>query len=175
MTWGPKKLTPETIGAASPASLIECPDSILEAPERAVLAFDMAWVQWRSDFRRTVVASGILRRPWRSAFEADLIFSIVSHRWLTGRPITLKELATYFEQFATAATVSRHIDDMEEAGMLARAVDANDRRRFFLMPTERLEVIGREFLQARIRTMREYGFVWAGGDAIDRKTATDPE
>lgn len=174
MTWGPKKLSPEIIGAASPASLIECPDSILDAPERAVLAFDMAWVQWRSDFRRTVVASGILRRPWRSAFEADLIFSIVSHRWLTGRPITLKELATYFEQFATAATVSRHIDDMEEAGMLARAVDANDRRRFFLMPTERLEVIGREFLQARVRTMREYGFVWAGDAAIDPKTAIDP-
>ncbi|MDO8979093.1 MAG: MarR family transcriptional regulator [Afipia sp.] len=174
MTSGPKKLSPETIGAASPASLIECPDSILDPPERAVLAFDMAWVQWRSDFRRTVVASGILRRPWRSAFEADLIFSIVSHRWLTGRPITLKELATYFEQFATAATVSRHIDDMEEAGMLARDVDTNDRRRFFLMPTERLEVIGREFLQARVRTMRDHGFVWAGDAAIDPKTAIDP-
>lgn len=174
MTCEPKKLSPETIGAASPESLNECPDSILDAPERAVLAIDVAWVQWRSDFRRIVVASGILRRPWRSAFEADLIFSMVSHRWLTGRPITLKELATYFEQFATEATVSRHIDDMEEAGMLVRAVDTNDRRRFFLMPTERLEVIGREFLQARIRTMRQHGFVWSGANDIDRKTATDP-
>ncbi|TKT72144.1 MarR family transcriptional regulator [Afipia massiliensis] len=174
MTSGPKKLLPETIGAASPASLIECPDSILEAPERAVLAFDMAWVQWRSDFRRTIAASGILRRPWRSVFEADMMFSIVSHQWLIGRPITLKELATYFEQFATAATVSRHIDDMEDAGMLARAVDANDRRRFFLMPTERLEVIGRAFLQARVRTLRDHGFVWAGDAAIDPKTAIDP-
>ena len=174
MTWVPKKLSPETIGAASPASLIECPDTILDAPELAVLALDMAWVQWRSDFRRTVVASGILRRPWRSAFEADLIFSIVSHRWLTGRPITLKELASYFEQFATEATVSRHIDDMEEAGMMVRAVDTNDRRRFFLMPTERLEVIGREFLQARVRTMRDHGFVWVGADTIDQKTAIDP-
>ena len=122
----------------------------------------------------TVVASGILRRPWRSAFEADLIFSIVSHRWLTGRPITLKELASYFEQFATEATVSRHIDDMEEAGMMVRAVDTNDRRRFFLMPMERLEVIGREFLQARVRTMRDHGFVWVGADTIDQKTAIDP-
>lgn len=175
MTCEPKRLLPETIGAASPKSLNDCPDSILEAPERAVLALDMAWVQWRSDFRRTVVASGILRRPWRSAFEADLIFSIVSHRWLTGRPITLKELASYFGQFATEATVSRHIDDMEEAGMMFRAVDTNDRRRFFLMPTERLEVIGREFLQARIRTMRDHGFVWAGAGGIDSKTANDPE
>lgn len=174
MTLGPTKLSPETIGAASPESLIECPDSILDAPERAVLAHDMAWVQWRSEFRRTVVASGILRRPWRSAFEADLIFSIVSHRWLTGRPITLKELATYFEQFATEATVSRHIDDMEEAGMLARAVDPNDRRRFFLMPTERLEIIGRAFLQARVRTMQAHGFVWRGVNDIDSKTAIDP-
>ncbi len=53
--------------------------------------------------------------------------------------------------------MSRHLSDMEEAGMIVREIDPNDRRRIFLRPTERLETVGREFLQARIRTMREQG------------------
>jgi hypothetical protein len=167
-----KKLTSEAIGAAPPAAL-ESGTSTLDAQERAALAIDVAWLQWRSDFRRTVVASGVLSGPWRSVFEADMIFSIVAHRWLTGRPITHKELATYFEQFATEATVSRHVTDMEEGGMIVRQVDPEDRRRMLLLPTRRLEVIGHEFLQARIRTMREHGFVWFGDKENDHKTASD--
>jgi hypothetical protein len=45
-------------------------------------------------------------------FKADMIFSIVAHHALKGTPITLKELATYFELFVTEATVSRHLDDI---------------------------------------------------------------
>jgi len=148
--------------------------STLDTPERALLAIDIAWLHWRSEFRRRVIASGLFSRPWRSVFEGDMIFSIVVHRWLTGRPITHKELATYFELFATEATVSRHIDDMEEAGMLVRRTDTDDRRRLFLLPTPRLETIGREFLETRIRIMRENGYVWSGVAETDPKTAIDP-
>jgi len=169
-----KKLTPQEIGAAPPAAL-DPATSTLDAQERAALAIDVAWLHWRSEFRRTVVASGVLNGPWRSVFEADMIFSIVAHRWLTGRPITHKELATYFELFATEATVSRHVTDMEEGGMIVRQVDPEDRRRMLLLPTQRLEVVGRAFLRARIRTMREQGFVWVGDEEIDRKTASDIE
>lgn len=168
-----KKLTSKEIGATPPAALDRAV-STLDEQERATLAIDVAWLQWRADFRRTVVASGVLNRPWRSVFEADMIFSIVAHRWLAGRPITHKELATYFELFATEATVSRHVDDMEDGGMIVRQTDPDDRRRTFLLPTKRLEAIGHEYLRARIRTMREHGFVWAGDPAIDRKTAIDP-
>ncbi len=128
-----------------------------------MLAIDVAYVQWRADFRRTVVASGVLNRPWRSVFEADMMFSIVAHRWLAGRPITHKELATYFELFATEATVSRHLDDMEESGMIVRQTDPDDPaaasfccRRGGWKPS----VHG--YAQARIRIMRDHGFVWAG-------------
>jgi hypothetical protein len=84
----------------------------------------------------------------------------------------LKELATYFQEFATEATVSRHVDDMEHAGMLIRRPDPNDRRRLLLVPTQRLESLGKEFLQRRIEIMRENGFVWRG-DENDLKTASD--
>jgi DNA-binding MarR family transcriptional regulator len=101
----------------------------------------------------------------RSVFEADMIFSIVAHHALKGRPITLKELATYFGMIATEATVSRHIDDMEQGGLVERRLDEGDRRRMFLMPTRRLEGLGHEFQQARLRIMRENGFVWNGGNS----------
>jgi hypothetical protein len=143
-------------------------DSDLDAQERALLAIDVAWVQWRSEFRQKLFNGGVLGRPLRSVFEADMIFSIVAHRALTGQPITLKELATYFGMIATEATVSRHIDDMENGGLVERRIDENDRRRMFLKPTRRLEGLGHEFQQARIRIMRENGFVWAGDSSTDR-------
>ena len=140
-------------------------DSDLDAQERALLAMDVAWVQWRSEFRQKLFNEGVLGRPMRSVFEADMIFSIVAHHALKGRPITLKELATYFGMIATEATVSRHIDDMEQGGLVERRIDAGDRRRMFLMPTRRLEGLGHEFQQARLRIMRENGFVWNGGNS----------
>jgi DNA-binding transcriptional ArsR family regulator len=140
-------------------------DSSMNAQERALLAMDVAWVQWRSEFRQKLFADGVLERPVRSIFEADMIFSIVAHHALKGRPVTLKELATYFGMIATEATVSRHIDDMEQSGLVERRLDANDRRRMFLAPTRRLESLGHEFQQARLRIMRENGFVWNGGDS----------
>ena len=78
----------------------------MNAQERALLAMDVAWVQWRSEFRQKLFADGVLERPVRSIFEADMIFSIVAHHALLGRPVTLKELATYFGMIATEATVS---------------------------------------------------------------------
>ena len=137
-------------------------DSDLDAQERALLAIDVAWVQWRSEFRKRLFTDGVLERPLRSVFEADMIFSIVAHHALKGRPITLKELATYFGMIATEATVSRHIDDMAKGGLVERRIDAGDRRRMFLMPTRRLEGLGHEFQQARLRILRENGYVWAG-------------
>jgi len=168
-----KALTPEEISAAQPLPL-DRSESTLDEQQRAALGIDIAYVQWRAEFRRTVVASGVLNRPWRSVFEADMIFTIVAHRWLAGRPITHKELATYFELFATEATVSRHVDDMEEGGMIVRQTDPDDRRRTFLLPTKRLEAIGHEYLRMKIRIMRDHGFVWAGPSATDSKTASDP-
>lgn len=168
-----KGLTSAEISAAAPVTFDQTECTINEE-ERAALGIDVAYVQWRSDFRRTVIASGVLNRPWRSVFEADMMFSIVAHRWLAERPITHKELATYFELFVTEATVSRHLDDMEESGMIVRQTDPADRRRIFLLPTRRLETIGHGYLQARIRMMREHGFVWTGRNAIDDKTAIDP-
>ncbi len=140
-------------------------DSDLDAQERALLAIDVAWVQWRSEFRQKLFKDGILDRPLRSVFEADMIFSIVAHHALKGTPITLKELATYFGMIATEATVSRHIDDMETGGLVQRRIDEGDRRRMFLMPTRRLEGLGHDFQQARIRIMRENGYVWNGANA----------
>ncbi|MCF2522520.1 MarR family transcriptional regulator [Bradyrhizobium sp. G127] len=137
----------------------------MDAQERALLAMDVAWVQWRSEFRQKLFKDGVLGRPMRSVFEADMIFSIVAHHALKGRPITLKELATYFGMIATEATVSRHIDDMEQGGLVERRLDEGDRRRMFLMPTRRLEGLGHEFQQARLRIMRENGFVWNGGNS----------
>lgn len=139
-------------------------DSDLDAQERALLAIDVAWVQWRSEFRKKLFTGGVLERPLRSVFEADMIFSIVAHSALTGQPITLKQLATYFSMIATEATVSRHIDDMEKGGLIERRTDEGDRRRMFLMPTRRLEGLGHEFQQARIRIMRENGFIWNRGN-----------
>lgn len=136
-------------------------DSDLDEQERALLAMDVAWVQWRSEFRQKLFTGGVLERPVRSIFEADMIFSIVAHHALLGRPVTLKELATYFGMIATEATVSRHIDDMEQGGLVERRLDANDRRRMFLVPTRRLEGLGHEFQQARLRIMRENGFIWS--------------
>jgi len=139
-------------------------DSSMNAQERALLAMDVAWVEWRSGFRRKLFNDGILGRPMRSVFEADMIFSIVAHHALLGRPVTLKELATYFGMIATPATVSRHVDDMEQGGLIERRLDTNDRRRMFLVPTRRLEGLGHEFQQARLRIMRENGFVWSNNN-----------
>jgi DNA-binding MarR family transcriptional regulator len=60
--------------------------------------------------------------------------------------------------------VSRHIDDMEQGGLVERRVDSNDRRRMFLVPTRRLEGLGHEFQQARLRIMRENGFIWSNNN-----------
>ncbi|WP_425990178.1 MarR family transcriptional regulator [Afipia sp. DC4300-2b1] len=142
-------------------------DSDLDAQERALLAMDVAWVQWRSEFRQKLFKDGVLDRPLRSVFEADMIFSIVAHHALLGRPVTLKELATYFGMIATEATVSRHIDDMEQGGLVERRLDASDRRRMFLIPTRRLEGLGHEFQRARLRIMQENGFVWNRGKSAE--------
>jgi DNA-binding MarR family transcriptional regulator len=56
---------------------------------------------------------------------------------------------------------------MEKGGLVERRLDENDRRRMFLMPTRRLEGLGHEFQQARLRIMRENGFVWNGGKSAE--------
>lgn len=80
-----KALTSEEISASAPVTfhLSEC---TIDAQERAALAIDVAYVQWRADFRRTVIAANVLNRSWRSVFEADMMFSIVAHRWARRPP-----------------------------------------------------------------------------------------
>jgi hypothetical protein len=153
---GPKIASVE-IAEASPRTLSKS-NVELSAEEMAILEIEIAWLHWRSDFRRIVVSSGQLRTPWRNIFEADAILSLIAYRWLTHSPITLKEIATYLSEFSTEPTISRHIDDMEFAGMLERVRDPSDNRRLLLIPTERLLIVGRNFLQARLKLMKDKGF-----------------
>ncbi|MBB4378435.1 MarR family protein [Bradyrhizobium sp. Rc3b] len=164
--------SPKRVGQDEDTALVQDPDTALTREQRAALALDVAWLAWRTEFRRRMIREGVLKHPWRSVFEADMIFSMVAVRWLENHPITLKELATHFQLFATEATVSRHIDDMEAAGTLRRIPDAKDRRRLLLVPTERLAEIGRTFLQARVDIARQHGFVFCPTEAIDHDEAT---
>ncbi|MGO4705991.1 MarR family transcriptional regulator [Microvirga sp. 2MCAF38] len=151
------KIVSEEIAEASARTLAMA--SVELTPEElAVLEIEVAWLHWRSDFRKIVVGSGQLRTSWRNIFEADATLSLIAHRWLTKAPITLKEIATYLSEFTTEATISRHIDDMEYAGMLERVRDPTDNRRLLLIPTERLLIVGRNFLQARLALMNSNGF-----------------
>lgn len=134
--------------------------AVLSAEQRAALDLDVAWLSYRTEFRKRMVAEGYLKHFWRSIFEADMIFCLVAQRYLDGSPITLKELSTYFAILATEVTVKRHIDDMVAAGTLMRVVDENDRRRQLLIPTERLADIGSQFLQARVDFALAQGFVF---------------
>ena len=68
---------------------------------------------------------------------------------------------------ATEATVSRHIDDMAKGGLVERRIDAGDRRRMFLVPTRRLEGLGHEFQPARLRILRENGFIWNNNNTAE--------
>jgi hypothetical protein len=133
---------------------------VLTEAQRAALNLDVAWLGFRAEFRKRMVQQGYLKHQWRSVFEADMIFSVVAVRWLASDPITLKELATYFEAFTTMVTVKRHIDDMEAAGTLLRVPDETDKRRLLLVPTSRLAEIGAIFLQARVDIARRQGFIY---------------
>ncbi|MEE1656939.1 MarR family transcriptional regulator [Microvirga sp. CF3062] len=155
------KIAPQEIAQASAQTLIPSATELTKE-EFSALELEVAWLHWRSDFRKAVVGSGQLRAPWRNIFEADAIFCLIAHRWLTATPITLKEVATYLSEFTTEATISRHIDDMEYAGMLKRTKDPADNRRLLLVPTERLLLVGRSFLQGRIAVMKKNGFTSSG-------------
>lgn len=144
----------------SPEWIFEATSGLLEQDQLSALAADVAWLDFRAQFRRMMISQGYLRHPWRSIFEADMIFSLVGQRWLQHNPITLKEVATHFEAFTTEVTIKRHIDDMEAAGTLRRVTDPKDRRRLLLVPTPRLVEIARHFLSARVRIALEQGFVY---------------
>ena len=136
------------------------PEERLTIAQRAALDFDVAWLAYRTEFRRRMVEQGYLKHYWRSIFEADMIFCLVAQRYIDGSPVTLKELATHFSVLATEVTVKRHIDDMMAAGTVVRETDPKDRRRQLLYPTERLADIGRQFLQARVDIALANGFVF---------------
>lgn len=132
----------------------------LDQEHRAVLASDVSWLEYRAVFRKQMIESGFLKHPWRSIFEADMIFTLIGHKWLQGEILTVKEVATYFDAFASNVTITRHIDDMVASGTLVRTPDAKDRRRLLLIPTQRLFEIGRIFLEARKEIGRKHGFVY---------------
>lgn len=132
----------------------------LDQEHRAVLASDVSWLEYRAEFRRQMIKGGFLKHPWRSIFEADMIFTLIGHKWLQGEILTVKEVATYFEAFTSNVTITRHIDDMVASGTLVRTPDTRDRRRLLLMPTQRLFEIGRIFLEARKEIGRRHGFVY---------------
>lgn len=142
--------------------LIEDRDRVeLDEAQRALLASDVSWLEYRAEFRRQMIKAGFLKHPWRSIFEADMIFTLIGHKWLEGEILTVKQVATYFEAFTSEVTITRHVDDMEAAGTLVRKPDPKDRRRLLLMPTQRLFEIGRIFLRAREEIARRHGFVYA--------------
>ncbi|MDH7796018.1 MULTISPECIES: MarR family transcriptional regulator [unclassified Beijerinckia] len=132
----------------------------LDQEQRAVLASDVSWLEYRAEFRRHMIKGGFLKHPWRSIFEADMIFTLIGHKWLQGEILTVKQVATYFEAFTSDVTITRHIDDMVASGTLVRTPDPKDRRRLHLIPTQRLFEIGRIFLQARKDIARKHGFVY---------------
>ncbi|WP_421916994.1 MarR family transcriptional regulator [Mesorhizobium sp.] len=135
----------------------------LDPEQRALLAWDVSWLEYRAEFRRQMIKGGFLKHPWRSIFEADMIFTLIGHKWLQGEILTLKQVATYFKAFASEVTISRHIDDMVASSTLVRTPDPEDRRRLLLMPTQRLFEIGRIFLQARKEIARKHGYVFDPG------------
>jgi len=132
----------------------------LDFEQRALLASDVSWLEYRAEFRRQMIKQGFLKHPWRSIFEADMIFTLIGHKWLQGEILTVKQVATYFEAFTSDVTITRHIDDMVASGTLVRTPDPKDRRRLLLMPTQRLFEIGRIFLQARKEIARRHGYVF---------------
>ena len=132
----------------------------LDQAQRALLASDVSWLEYRAEFRRQMIRDGFLKHPWRSIFEADMIFTLIGHKWLEGEVLTVKQVATYFEAFTSEVTITRHIDDMVASGTLVRKPDPKDRRRLLLMPTQRLFEIGRIFLEARKEIARRHGFVF---------------
>lgn len=144
----------------SPRWIFEAPGDLFPPDQLSALAGDIVWLEFRAEFRRLMIKQGFLKHPWRSIFEADMIFSLVGQRWLARNPITLKELATHFDAFTTEVTVKRHIDDMEAAGTLRRVPDPKDRRRLLLIPTPRLVEIARQFLSARVMIALAQGFVY---------------
>lgn len=132
----------------------------LDHEQRALLASDVSWLEYRAEFRRQMIKQGFLKHPWRSIFEADMIFTLIGHKWLQGEILTVKQVATYFEAFTSDVTITRHIDDMVASGTLVRTPDPKDRRRLLLMPTQRLFEIGHIFLQARKEITRRHGYVY---------------
>ncbi|MBN9058657.1 MULTISPECIES: MarR family transcriptional regulator [Kaistia] len=132
----------------------------LDFEQRALLALDVSWLEYRAEFRRQMIKQGFLKHPWRSIFEADMIFTLIGHKWLQGEILTVKQVATYFEAFTSDVTITRHIDDMVVSGTLVRTPDPKDRRRLLLMPTQRLFEIGRIFLEARKAIARRHGYVY---------------
>lgn len=136
------------------------PQDALSAEQLAALMLDIEWFSFRSTFRQRMVEQGYLVNQWRSPLEADVILSLIAMNWAQGKAITLKELASHLGSFVSNVTVKRHLDDMEAMGTIIRQVDAKDRRRVLLMPTERLAEIGRIFLSARLDIARRQGFVY---------------
>ncbi|PSJ57660.1 MarR family transcriptional regulator [Mesorhizobium soli] len=137
----------------------------LDQAQRALLASDVSWLEYRAEFRRQMIKGGFLKHPWRSIFEADMIFTLIGHKWLEGEVLTVKQVATYFDAFTSEVTITRHIDDMVASGTLVRTPDPKDRRRLLLMPTQRLFEIGQIFLQARKEIAQKHGFVYAPSQA----------
>jgi len=60
-------------------------DVALDPEQRALLASDVSWLEYRAEFRRQMIKQGFLKHPWRSIFEADMIFTLIGHKSLQGR------------------------------------------------------------------------------------------
>lgn len=140
----------------------------LSQHQLAALEMEIAWLAFRSDFERRMSQDVMSRPHSRNVFESDMVCAMVLGRYLEGNPITLKEMTSYFTQFITEATLSRHLDDMEAAGALIREVDPKDRRRLRLLPTEKEALPAQIYLQGRIDVLLRSGFVYDPEEAERR-------
>ncbi|WP_441986268.1 MarR family transcriptional regulator [Microvirga sp. 2YAF29] len=146
----------------------------LSQEQLAALEMEVSWLMFRSIFEERMAGDAMIRPHSRNVFESDMVCAIVLARYLEDRPITLKEMTTYFMQFITEATLSRHLDDMEAAGALVRVQDLQDRRRLLLIPTDKEAAPAQMYLQGRLDVMLNAGFVYDPEEAKRRLSERVP-
>ena len=167
--WQPTEISPR-YRAPDDVPGPEHPDFLLSMQQYALLKSTVTWTEWRAAYRSRMIAAGVIDRGFRSVFEGDQILSMIGLRFIADDPITLKELASYFDVFITEPTVSRHVSDMQAMGLIERVRDEKDRRRILLILTKTAFELAREYLQSQVDFLARAGFVYDPNVAASRQT-----